>query len=100
MNREAVGSDVSHPRAKPLRREDGELLAERKVLDQQVGPRRCETTEPTQQGSDSGEHRDGMVGPGSGLNATGPDWRYDPRCASRSLSPRMELWRGTRLHDG
>jgi len=68
-----------HPRSRSLGREDGELLAEGEVLDQKVGPRRSETSEPTQGQRDSGEHRDRMEGDGSGVNdAKGPASRYDP----------------------
>jgi len=85
-----------HPRSRPLGREDGELLAEGEVLDQKVGPRRCDTSEPSQDDGDSGEHRDRMVGCRGGVNdATGPDWRYDPPNANRSLSTRMGFWRAT-----
>jgi len=54
----------SHPRTRSPRRDDGELLAEGESFDQQVGPRRRETSEPTQEEGDSGEHLDRMAGPG------------------------------------
>ena len=64
-----------HPRSRSLGREDGELLAEGEVLDQKVRPRRSETSEPTQDESDSGEHRDRMEGCRGGVNdAKTPDW--------------------------
>jgi hypothetical protein len=66
----------SHPRSSSRGREDGGLLAQREVLDQKVGPRRSETSEPIQDDDDSGQHRDRMEGCGSAVNdATGPDWR-------------------------
>ena len=67
--------DRTHPRSRLLGGEDGELLAQREVLDQKVRLRRSETSEPTQDGGDSGEHRDRMEGPGSAVNdAEGGDW--------------------------
>jgi len=85
-----------HSRARSLGREDGELLAEGEVFDQKVGSRRCETSEPTKDEGDSGEHRDRMEGCRGGVNsATGLDSRFDPARASRSLSTRMGSWRAT-----
>jgi len=65
----------SHPRSRSLGREYGELLAKGEVLDQKVGPRRAETSQPTQDGGHSREHRDRMEGAGSAVNdAEGLGW--------------------------
>ena len=50
----------SHPRPRPLGREDGELLAERKILEEQVGSRGEQGADPTGYGEDADEHRERM----------------------------------------
>lgn len=86
----------THSRSRSLGREDGELLAEREVLDLKVGPRRTETSKPTQHEGNSGEHRDRMDGRRSGVNAAMTAVsRYDPPCANPLFLGRMGFWRGT-----
>ena len=66
----------THPRSRSVGLEDGELLAKGEVLDQEVGPRRSKTSEPTQDEGDSGEHGTTMKACGSVVNdVTDPDWR-------------------------
>jgi hypothetical protein len=66
-----------HPRPRSLGREDGELLAEGQILDQKVGPRRAQASEPIQDGSDSG-----TSGPDGGSGS--PVRRLGPGFAIRS----------------
>jgi hypothetical protein len=85
-----------HPRPRSLGREDGELLVEGQILDQKVGPRRAEASEPIQDCGDSGRHRDRMEAPGNTVNGdSAQDWWQDRASANRSSSGRMGYWRGT-----
>ena len=57
-----------HSRSWSFGGENGELLAEREVLEQEIGSRRQERSEPTQDRGNSLEHRKRMEAGGSTVN--------------------------------